>query len=651
MHRRVTPPEEIISVVDVMKVRHDQGNPQSTIKSFSQPGEIRTIECDVLIVGGGTSGVAAAVAAKKSKSLKICLTEVTDWLGGQLTAQGVPIPDEGKNFLVETSGANRSYQQFRGAVRNYYKQNYNLSRASLNKKYFNPGNCWYWVSQLTFEPKVAVQIINELLNDPENDSVPQVFLRNVPVKVVCENGEIERVLTVDLDTGVCTAFKARVYIDATELGDLLVLSGAHYNSGAESRANTQEPHAAEKPDPEHVQDYVFPFIVEFVPGTDNTIRKPRLYDHFNKQGKFSLLSYKMFAHGIKTNSDGVVVSELMPFWTYRRILDRAAFVDNRISYDASVINWYSQDFRGHNIIDKPPHVISQYLSMAKALSLGFLYWLQTEAPRDEGGKGYPEIRLKTDALGSADGLSKHPYIRESRRGKAFTIIKEQDIVSDDPSSARARLFDDSVGIGYFPIDIHGKEVAPGTLNPTKHFQVPLSAMLMKFPANVILSCKNIGTTHITNAAYRLHPIEWTIGEAAGALARFAIDQQMTLHGVLNNPKTLQLFQLDLIRSGVPLYWYDDVSTDHPYFESIQFLSVLDIMRGDGHNLHFRPDLSLNNEEAARIWSATVAKYKVFEKCLDLPASTTRSKFSSLLYDKLLEALDMESVVSLSGKII
>ena len=45
--------------------------------------------------------------------------------------------------------------------------------------------------------------------------------------------------------------------------------------------------------------------------------------------------------------------------------------------------------------------------------------------------------------------------------------------------------------------------------------------------------KNIGTTHITNGCYRLHPVEWNVGEAAGALAAHCLTTRSTpaqVHG-------------------------------------------------------------------------------------------------------------------------
>jgi hypothetical protein len=623
-----------VSIVDVLKVKPASTGEASAVRTFDVPESIDTVYCDILIVGGGTAGVAAALAATEAGGMTVCLTEETDWLGGQMTAQGVPITDDGRNFQVETSGSNRSYQKFRQSIRNYYKQNFKLSPGSEKARFFNPGNCWYWVSQLTFQPKVAVSLIEERLEKAKAAGALNLYLRHVPVSVDRLGDAVDQVTMVDLETGRWLNFRAKYFIDATELGDLVALSGAPYKSGSESRDETGEPSAPAVENFDQVQDYTYPFMVEFVPSTDNTIAKPALYDRFNRDGKFSLLDYKMFGHGKKINREGVVISELMPFWTYRRILDKSAFDDPRIPNDLAVINWYSNDFQEHNIIDKEPKVVSENLSLAKALSLSFLYWLQTEAPRDDGGKGYPELRLVKDALGTEDGLSKYPYIRESRRGAAVTIIKEQDIKPASNVVARARIFTDSTGIGFFPVDIHGKGVVPGTLYPTKPFQIPLSALILKSASNLILSCKNIGATHITSAAYRLHPIEWGIGEASARLAHFAIERQIKPIDVLENSQALLDFQYRLIRSGVPLYWYDDLPTDHPHFEAVQLLAVLDVMRGDAQHLHFFPASAIAKDEARQILDGAAQKYAALG-LIDLPQSlTTRSEFAFWLYTQL-----------------
>jgi hypothetical protein len=88
------------------------------------------------------------------------------------------------------------------------------------------------------------------------------------------------------------------------------------------------------------------------------------------------------------------------------------------------------------------------------------------------------------------------------------------------------------------------------------FEIPLGALIPQRTANLLPACKNIGTTHITNGAYRLHPVEWNVGEAAGALAAFCLDRATTPHAVQADGRLLADYQHRLVRDGVELRWPD-----------------------------------------------------------------------------------------------
>jgi hypothetical protein len=183
--------------------------------------------------------------------------------------------------------------------------------------------------------------------------------------------------------------------------------------------------------------------------------------------------------------------------------------------------------------------------------------MQTEAPRPDGKIGYPGLRLRKDVVGTEDGLAMYPYIRESRRIKAEFTVLEQHISPDARKDGRAELFHDSVGIGCYRIDLH-----PSTGN--RHyidisclpFQIPLGALIPVRMQNLLPACKNLGVTHITNGCYRLHPVEWNIGEAAGYLASYCIDKQLQPGAVRNHPDALKDFQQLLTKAGVELSWPD-----------------------------------------------------------------------------------------------
>jgi hypothetical protein len=608
--------------VDVQAVNHK--SPLDAVKTFQIGKPTRTEHCDVLIVGGGLGGVATALHTvfpthllddsgnKKSSQrnkLKVVLTEETDWLGGQATSQGVSAFDE--NWLVESSGATSEYQRLRSLIRRHYIRNFKLNSSVGNLQYFDPGKCW--VSRLAFEPKVAIEHINHMLSPAIEAGNLTVHLRlkTLAVNTIQSNGKtrIKSVLMVNLDTGESTEFLPDICIDATELGDLLPLAGLPYSSGAESKSETGEDHAPEVAEPDTVQDIVYPFVIsKQTNGPTETLEVPAEYEEFKSQGKFSLLGYKMYSNAQKKLADGTE-QELLPFWTYRRLIASENFHDSRLPTDISMINWEANDFRGENIIDVDPETMAKRLARAKSQSLGFHHWLKTEAPRDDGeGTGYPEFRLRFDTLGTKDGLSKYPYIRESRRIKGEALVTEKHVGKSFNPGARAHLFSDTVGIGLYPIDIHGKQIA-GAAQGTKPFQVPLGALIPKDCDNLLAGCKNIGVTHIANGAYRLHPIEWAIGTACGALARLSVTRGKPLHKFLQEPSLTFSLQKTLVESGSPLYWYDDVPTWHEQFLEIQLLAVSGLMPGHPEHLSFNPDSPLTRREVAVIMRALMPKTK------------------------------------------
>ena len=609
----------VYKVLDIQAI--NSKSPLDAVKTFSFD-KPKVQQCDVLIVGGGLGGVAAALhttfptrpeeVGKKSSGkhkLKVCLTEETDWLGGQATSQGVSALDE--NWLVESSGATSEYQRLRSLIRRHYIRNFKLNSALGNLQYFDPGKCW--VSRLAFEPKVAVEQINHILSPALESGNLNLFYRykTVAVETSKSGGKkrITSVTMVNLDNGEAIEFRPEICIDATELGDLLPLANLPYSSGAEAKSETCEDHAPEIAEPDTVQDIVYPFVIRKdsvasqsenpSPASDQA---PPDYDEFNLAGKFSLLGYKLYANAVKTKPDGTE-QELLPFWTYRRLIAAENFNDSRLAYDLSMINWEANDFRGENIIDVDPETQAKRLARAKNQSLGFLHWLKTEAPRDdENGLGYPNYQLKADVLGTKDGLSKYPYIRESRRIKAETLVTEKHIGKSYNSGARAHLFSDTVGIGQYPIDIHGKQIT-GAAQGTKPFQIPLGSLIPRDCENLLAACKNIGVTHIANGAYRLHPIEWAIGTACGALSRLSLDKKRPLKKFFDDSELTFSLQKFLIESGSPLYWFDDIPTWHEQFLEIQMLAIAGLMPGSNEHLSFIPDSPMTRREVAGLIKA------------------------------------------------
>jgi hypothetical protein len=251
------------------------------------------------------------------------------------------------------------------------------------------------------------------------------------------------------------------------------------------------------------------------------------------------------------------------FFRYRQIVDRQNYVVGTHAGDVTLVNWPQNDYLLGNLFEGSPEAAMLHLERAKQLSLSLCYWLQTEAPRPDGGTGWKGLRLRPDIVDTEDGLAKQPYIRESRRIKAEFTILEQHVGTD----ARVRLlgkpkedvtaerFHDTVGIGCYRIDLHPSTGGDNYIDISSlPFQIPLGALLPQRVENLLPACKNIGTTHITNGCYRLHPVEWNIGEAAGALAAFCLARKKQLREVRQQDALLREFQNLLTQDGVPLNW-------------------------------------------------------------------------------------------------
>ncbi|MGH9469325.1 MAG: FAD-dependent oxidoreductase [Terriglobia bacterium] len=602
----------------------------SAVLTLTLPSHPASAACEILVAGASTGGVAAALAAAESGHT-VCLTEETNWIGGQLTAQGVSAVDG--NRYVETTGVTASFQRLRRAIRGYYKAHYQLSSLGAGEKFFNPGNCW--VSALCFQAPVALQVIDTMLRPLESKGLLKIFLRSKVVRVEKRGNRIDSVLAYEFNDRKWVRFKPRYVIDATDTGELLPLAAAEYVTGAEPRSRTDEPDArAGSGDPHDSQSFTYTFVLARKPGHNHTIPPPIEYElHRVAQpytltlnyGGGKLLTYRMFQKAPGTPGS---------FWDYRRLIAGTNFRGPGAPREISMVNWPGNDYCGPGLLSDDPLKQARALLEAKKVALGFAYWLQTAAPRDDGsGMGYPGLELLTGALGSQDGLSQFPYIRESRRIVALKTIREQDISSIYQKGPRAARFADSVGIGFYAIDIHGCS-AEDFASGAKPFQIPLGALIPKDVVNLLAASKDVGTTHITNGAYRLHPVEWAVGEAAGTLAAFALDRGVTPAKIDVIPGLVAELQRKLLIRGAPVFWFDDLPPQSTAFAAAQFLAVRGIFGPNSRDLHFNPRQPVSRAEAAEALRRAGLSPGTSADSLPQGAVMTRAQFAIWLAARL-----------------
>ncbi|WP_139994185.1 FAD-dependent oxidoreductase [Paenibacillus paridis] len=516
----------------------------------------REATADIVVVGGSTGGVAAALAAAKSGKTVI-MTEETAWIGGQLTSQAVP-PDE--HPWIESFGCTQSYRRFREDIRAYYRDFFPLTTAARENERLNPGGGT--VSRLCHEPRAALAVLERQLAPYVHSGQLTILRRHVPVNAECDGDAIVSVTVKSLDSGHNVLLKAPYFLDATECGDLLPLAGVEYVTGAEARQKTGEPHAVEgEALPQDMQGFTYCFAIDYREGENHTIPKPELYD-FWKEYKADFWPDRLLSWtGVKPATMQPVRYGLFPgegafsLFKYRQIAEMEHYVEGTYNSSISLVNWPQNDYWLGSIIDVKPEDRERHLNEAKQLSLSLLYWMQTEAPRPDGGKGYPGLRLRPDVVGTEDGLAMYPYVRESRRIKAEFTILEQHVATECRPDGRAENFADSVGIGCYRIDLHpSTENQPYIDISSLPFQIPLGSLIPVRVNNLLAACKNIGTTHITNGCYRLHPVEWNIGEAAGYCASFCLDRGLSPSDVRSSETELADYQKLLAAEGIELQW-------------------------------------------------------------------------------------------------
>jgi hypothetical protein len=513
---------------------------------------------DLVIVGSGTGGCAAALGAC-SLGLRVLMTEEFDWIGGQLTSQAVP-PDE--NRWIETFGGTRRYRAFREGVRRWYRDHYPLTPEARANPTLNPGSGW--VSRLCFEPHIGVAVLEEMLAPYVHSGHLEIRKRLKPVAAEVRGDEVVSVALQDLDSGLVETVQAPFFLDATETGELLPLTGTEYVFGAESKRDTGEPHAVSgDPEPKNVQGITWCFAMGYDPDGEHVIEKPAQYEKWKSyRPSFwpgSLLSWEtVHAHTMQRHTWTLFAHETptqMGLFDYRQIVDPNIFEQDK-PHAATIVNWPQNDYYAENILDEPEHLVRQRLEDSKQLSLSLLYWLQTEAPRGDGGIGNPGLFLAPGLTGTLDGLAMAPYIRESRRIRAeFTVLEQMVAEEPNPGKKVADPFEDSVGIGSYRLDLHPACNGTNTIDiGGLPFEIPLGALIPVRMENLLPACKNLGVTHISNGCYRLHPVEWNIGEAAGLLAGFAMAKGIPARAVRSSQALLEEFQTLLTDHGIQLHW-------------------------------------------------------------------------------------------------
>jgi len=486
---------------------------------------------DIVIVGGGTSGTAAAIQAGRMGA-DVLLLQEQEWLGGMLTAAGVSATD-GNHKLP--SGI---WGEF---------------RDSLYARYGGPEALFTgWVSNTQFEPHIGAQIFQNIINElPNVDRIVGFSLQSAQLELQ-ENGKRRlQEITVSTNSGKNLSIQASVFIEATEYGDLLGVADVPYSHYMETADMTGELSAPSNKHP-YVQDLTYVAIVEdYSPMNAPLVEKPDSYN----PAEFDC----MCAELCSDSTQNPVSCDKM--------LDYGRLPNNKF-----MINWpnFGNDHYA-DILEKSSVEREQILQEAKETTLSWIYHLQTEG-------GYTHIGIAKDEFPTEDGLALIPYIRESRRVVGIDRLYEYDL--SDPYALEERpLYMSSIAVGDYPLDHHRKKnPVPKQIDfpSIPSYSVPYGALIPEKVNGLIVAEKSVSVSNVANGTTRLQPVVLQIGQAAGAAAVLSVES-----GISASLLDVRSLQDVLLESGLILMPYMDATQDYWAFLPIQKVGLSGLMRGEG----------------------------------------------------------------------
>ncbi|MBD2446527.1 FAD-dependent oxidoreductase [Nostoc sp. FACHB-152] len=513
---------------------------------------------DVLVVGGGTGGTAAAIQAARRGAKTILVSEFS-WVGGMLTSAGVSAPDGNELIAFQTGLWGAFLQELR------HRQPGGLDNS--------------WVSFFSYDPRVGAEIFADWIKELPN---LHWISGQVPLEVLREGDCITGVRFADFTV------QAKVILDGTELGDLLALADVPYRWGWELRSQWQEPSA---------------------PTTYNTIT-----EKYPVQSPTWVVIMQDFGDAVAPRIPAAPNYNPSLFDGTWENYGAEQFLNyGRLPGDRFMINW---PIKGNDYAEGVGRLVESKTSQAEFLqecrwhSQNFAHFIQSQLGRRYG--------LAQEVFPTADtAFALHPYYRESRRLVGLTTIREQDILPVTGGRV-ASLFPDTVAIGNYANDHHypgfdlplqPKSIRWGGRWTGTPFTIPYRCLVPAAVDGLLVCEKNISVSHIANGATRLQPVVMGIGQAAGMAAAMCVEL-----GVQPRDLPVRVLQEALLQDAqapaaiVPLFNLNFLP-NHPEWFSVQqyYLDRPQIYPLSGDS----PQLALGNSNYLDIDQALIQESNSF----------------------------------------
>ncbi len=519
---------------------------------------MQKLDTDILVVGGGASGVCAAIQAARLGT-QVILVEETPWLGGMLTAAGVSAID-GNHQLP--SGL---WGEFRQALYDYYGGPEAVATG--------------WVSHTLFEPQVGNRILQAMVRAQKNITVYHGFaISQVLKRDNCVTGAV-----FTSPDGAELLINTKITIEATEYGDVLPLAGCDYRIGREARSETGERFAPDSAD-DIIQDITYVAILkDYGPDADMTIPEPPDYNPAEFDGTCRELS---------DQPDDKLVDA-------RTMLNYGRLPNNKF-----MVNWplHGNDYY-LNLLEMSQPQRQAALQKAKNHTLGWIHFIQTQG-------GFRNLGLADDEFPTRDRLALIPYIRESRRVIGLYCLALPDL-ENFYHSPNGSFYQAGIAVGDYPLDHHHQK-SPIPVNEQYPsvwaFTVPYGCLVPKNIDGLLAAEKSISVTHYVNGCTRLQPVVMEVGQAAGAAAAICVHEQL-------QPREIAVRRLQqvLLDAGAYLMPFADVTPTDPDFQTLQRIGVTGLIKGTRltrewvNEMRLYPDNQVTESEIETMYTTLIQK--------------------------------------------
>ncbi len=530
---------------------------------------IRSIDdCELLIVGGTTSAFGAILSASKILNVRTCLLEPTDWVGGQLTAELLSAPDYA-GFVLRDNATNFTLDV--GAI-NRQLNNRNPLFAKMLDVLGDTGKCWVspWCSiPSLFRSNAELPevnntrifyntVIKRVAKDASGRRITQVdAIQRTPR----ETEDRCRFLSEELPDWYSKADSAwftktelsftnfQFVMEGTSWGEVLALSNASYLQGLMEQFDGDTSgignatcgqsftidfleHLREKPEDE----------------PPNPLPEPKGGAHYTL---------------------GEMTWEQI--WTYRRVNTSAPNAKIVALNDITIQNWAGGNDYGREFFFLSPSdtqrqrdtdqwhggVDLDAIQNAERLAYGYHYWYREKAPAQYTNRTV--LIRSPSSTGTCHGLAKLPYLRESRRSIGHeNFLINVTTITGQARDLHAYIFEDRLCIGVYGVDIHFMNQC--SYPPYIHkeytvvpYYIPLRAMTNRDIDNLIVIGKTMAQSFLVNSAVRLHPVEFSIGQAAGVVGSYAVQNKLQSVAQMLQDDHLKRVQ-SMVKEFTPMSW-------------------------------------------------------------------------------------------------